>query len=65
MRAALKTLPWVEPSSIVTDVPHRKVTFNVKDKSQFDLAQVSEALKKKNFDECELVAGPETPTAKP
>ena len=59
MRAALRTLPWVEQDSIVVDVPHKKVTFNVKDKNQFDLQQVEEALKKRNFKGCDLISGPE------
>ena len=64
MRAALKTLPWVEQDSIVVDVRKKKVTFNVKDKSQFDLQQVDEALKKRSFEGCELISGPEVPPSK-
>ena len=64
MRAALRTLPWVEQNSIVVDVRSKKVTFNVKDKGQFDLQQVDEALKKRNFEGCELISGPEVPANK-
>ena len=46
------------------DVPSKKVTFNVKDKSQFDLKQVDEALKKRRFEGCELISGPEVPANK-
>jgi hypothetical protein len=58
VRAALGTLPWVEQASITTDVPSRKVTFAVKDPSQFNLEQVKEALKEQNFDTVELISGP-------
>jgi hypothetical protein len=61
VRAALKTLPWVEHDSITTNVPSRTVTFNVKNKSQFDLEKLKEALKQQNYDPIELISGPDKP----
>jgi hypothetical protein len=45
----------------VIDVSKQNATFNVKDKSQFNLEQLDEAVKKQNFKGCELVSGPEVP----
>jgi hypothetical protein len=40
-------------------VSKQKATFNVKDKSQFDLKELEEAVKKQDFKGCELLSGPE------
>jgi hypothetical protein len=40
------------------------VTFNVKDKSQFDLEQIDAAVKKQKFGGCELISGPDVPSKK-
>ena len=58
MQAALKTLPWVEPDSIQADVPAREVKFTVKDKQEFDLQAVKDALAKENFHAVTLKSGP-------
>jgi hypothetical protein len=42
-------------------VSKQNATFNVKDKSQFDMQQLEDAVKKANFAGCELVSGPEMP----
>ena len=51
MRAALATLPWVEPDSIQPDRGKRQVKFAVKDKTQFDFEAVKAALAEKGYDE--------------
>ena len=51
MRAALGTLPWVEQDSVQTDVDHREVRFNLKDKKGFNEEEVRKALKSKGFSE--------------
>ena len=51
MRTALGTLPWVEHSSIQTDVASREVRFNLKDKKGFNEEEVRKALKAKGFGE--------------
>jgi hypothetical protein len=61
VREALATLPWVEQASVSADVPSRKVVFNVSDASKFDFEQLNEALKKQDFDDAELIHGPEKP----
>ena len=43
------------------DVSRQKATFNVKDKGQFDLGQLGQAVKQQNFRGCELLSGPEIP----
>jgi hypothetical protein len=43
----------------VVDVSEQNVKFNVRDKSQFDLKQVEEAMKAQKFKGCELLSGPE------
>jgi hypothetical protein len=43
----------------VVDVSEQNVKFNVRDKSQFDLNQVEEAMKAQKFKSCELLSGPE------
>jgi hypothetical protein len=43
----------------VVDVSKQTVTFNVKDKNQFDLKQVEEAMKAQKFKGCQLLSGPE------
>lgn len=44
MRKALETLPWVEHSTIQTDVSKREVRFNLKDKTKFNEEEVKTAL---------------------
>jgi hypothetical protein len=39
-------------------VSKQKAMFNVKDKSQFDLKQLDEAMMKQKFGGCELLSGP-------
>jgi hypothetical protein len=46
---------------VVIDVSKQEATFNVKDKSQFDLKQLDEAVKKQKFGGCELLSGPKMP----
>ena len=58
MQAALKSLPWVDPDSIRVDVPAREVKFTVKDKQEFNLQAVKDALAKENFNAVTLKAGP-------
>jgi hypothetical protein len=60
VRAALGTLPWVEQDSITANVPTRIVTFDVKDKSKFNMEQVKDALKEKGYSNVELISGPDT-----
>ena len=45
----------------MVDVSEQNVKFNVRDKSQFDLKQVEEAMKAQKFKGCELLSGPEVP----
>jgi hypothetical protein len=42
-------------------VSKQKATFNIKDKSQFDLKQIDEAVKGKKFRGCEWLSGPDDP----
>jgi hypothetical protein len=42
-------------------VSQQKATFNVKEKSQFGLKQLDEAVKKQKFGGCDLLSGPEMP----
>jgi hypothetical protein len=58
VQAALRTLPWVEPDSIRVDVPAREVKFTVKDKQDFNLQAVKDALAKEDFNEVTLKSGP-------
>ena len=55
---ALKSLPWVEPDTIKTNVSIRQVRFTVKDSKQFDLAAAQEAIKQKGYDNVSLLKGP-------
>jgi hypothetical protein len=58
VQAALKTLPWVEPDTIRVDVPAREVKFTVKDKQEFSLQAVKDALARENFNDVTLKSGP-------
>jgi hypothetical protein len=58
VRKALGTLPWVEQASIQTDVKHREVRFNLKEKRAFDVEAVRDALKSQGFDRADVKPGP-------
>jgi hypothetical protein len=58
VRSALATLPWVEQASVQTDVNKREVRFDLKDKSAFDVAAVTKALKGQGFPDVKLKTGP-------
>ena len=58
MQKALATLPWVEQGTIKVDAKNREVHFAVKDKSQFSLESIKQALKKQGFPEAEVRSGP-------
>jgi hypothetical protein len=51
----------VEPGTVVVDVSKQKATFNIKDKNQFNLEQIDEAVKEQKFRGCELLSGPDDP----
>ena len=44
MQQALKTLPWVEESSIKVNVPQKLAMFKVNDPAQFSLTVVQKTL---------------------
>jgi len=58
VRAALRTLPWVEQSSIYTDVKVKQIRFTVTDKKRFSEEEIKDTLKQKNFPNVKLLAGP-------
>jgi hypothetical protein len=59
VRAALATLPWVEPDSIQPDRGLRQVKFAVKDRKQFDFEAIKSALAEKGYDEgTKILTGP-------
>lgn len=59
MRKALETLPWVEKASISPNVSKQQVSFNFKNKSDFKLDEVKNAIESKTrFKVGELVKGP-------
>lgn len=58
MRAALASLPWVEPDSVKVDADKRQARFTVKDRGQFNLQAVADVLKDKGYDEVTLLVGP-------
>jgi hypothetical protein len=58
VRKALATLPWVEQSSIQTDVDRREVRFNLKDKKSWNEEAVKKALKEQRFPEVNVKAAP-------
>jgi hypothetical protein len=58
VRAALATLPWVEQTSIQTDIPTREVRFNLKDKSAWKEEEVRGALRAKSFPEMTVKSSP-------
>jgi hypothetical protein len=59
VRTALGTLPWVEQSSIQTDVPSREVRFNLKDKNAWSEEAVKKALNDQRFPEVTVKTAPE------
>ena len=65
VQAALATLPWVEQDSITTDVPSRKVVFNLKDKDKYDFEKIKDALKAQDFNDVELKSGPDAAPKSP
>jgi hypothetical protein len=58
VRQALATLPWVEQASIQTDIPTRKVRFNLTDKTAWSEEQVRSALKNKSFPDVTVLTAP-------
>ncbi|HMF16169.1 MAG TPA: hypothetical protein VKE98_03135 [Gemmataceae bacterium] len=58
MRTALRTLPWVEQSSIQTDVASREVRFNLKDRKDWSEAAVKKALNDQRFPEVTVKTAP-------
>jgi hypothetical protein len=58
VRAALRTLPWVEQSSIYADVKVRQIRFTVTVKEQFNAEVIKNTLGQKNFPNVKLLAGP-------
>jgi hypothetical protein len=58
VRAALKTLPWVEQDTVKADVYNRKVTFGVTDPGEFDEKALKDALGAQNFHEVTVKSGP-------
>jgi hypothetical protein len=48
VRAALETLPWVDPGSVYVSVPQKSVMFLVTEPGRFDLGAVQEALAARN-----------------
>jgi hypothetical protein len=58
VRKALSTLPWVEQDSVQTDVNHREVGFNLKDKKAFNEEEVKAALKAQGFPEVTVKSAP-------
>jgi hypothetical protein len=58
VQKALATLPWVEQGTIEVDAKNREVHFALKDKSQFNLASMKQALKEQGFPEAEVRSGP-------
>jgi hypothetical protein len=59
VRSALGTLPWVEQDSIIPDVKRQQVTFGIKDKKRFDLAQLKQAIEgQTSFKLGEVLSGP-------
>jgi hypothetical protein len=58
VRTALATLPWVEPSSIETEVDSREVRFNLTDKSAWSEEAARKALKEQRFPEVSVITAP-------
>jgi len=58
VRTALRTLPWVEQSSIQTDVASREVRFNLKDRKDWSEAAVKKALNDQRFPEVTVKTAP-------
>jgi hypothetical protein len=58
VRKALATLPWVEQESIQMDFKTRELRFALKDRSQFNEAEVKSALLAQAFPGVELKSGP-------
>ena len=58
MRKALATLPWVEQTSVQTDVGTREVRFSLTDKAAFDEFVVQRALEAQRFNEMTVRSAP-------
>jgi hypothetical protein len=58
VRTALGTLPWVEQSSIQTDVSSREVRFNLKDEKGWSEEAVKKALNDQRFPEVTVKTAP-------
>jgi hypothetical protein len=59
VRKALQTLPWVEKDSITPNLGKQQVSFNFKDKSDFKMDEVKNAIESNTrFKVGELVKGP-------
>ena len=59
MKKALAALPWVEYSTIKTDLDSHKVTFGVNDRKSFSVDALREALGKRYGEGMEVVQGPD------
>jgi hypothetical protein len=59
VRTALATLPWVEHSSIQTDVSSREVRFNLKDKNAWNEAAAKKALNDQRFPDVTVKTAPQ------
>lgn len=58
VRAAVKTLPFVESDSIRTSLAARKVLFRTKKDQPFDLPAARKALADAGYDKAEVVTEP-------
>lgn len=58
VRAALRSLPFIEPDSVRPSLASRQVMFTVKKGQKFDLRATREALGKAGYDKVEVVSEP-------
>jgi hypothetical protein len=58
VRRALGTLPWVEQTTVQTDVDRREVRFNLADRGAFDEAAVRQALTGQGFPQVSVTSAP-------
>jgi hypothetical protein len=54
VRDALATLPWVEQGTIRLDFKAQELHFDLKDKGQFNEAELKDALKAQKFPNAEV-----------
>jgi hypothetical protein len=60
VRKALSTLPWVEQGTMVADTKKQEVRFAVKDKKDFNLDELKQAIEEKTpFKLGKVLKGPE------